>query len=55
MTDKKIGKILAEYGRSNALFRARRKFPNYTVTNVKKIKGMSWSVYGHKRIKGSIK
>jgi len=55
MKGKKIGTILAEYGSNNALFRARRKYPKYTIDRVKKIKGIKWTVYGHKRKSGSIK
>jgi len=45
----KLGSVLSERGRSNALYRARRKYPAYTVTKVKKVHAYTWDVYGHKR------
>ena len=49
MAEKLLGKIIAEYGTTNALSRARKKYPTYTVTGIKKESRMTWKVYGHKR------
>jgi len=45
----KLGSVLSERGRKIALKRARRKYPAYTVTKVKKVHAYTWDVYGHAR------
>ena len=36
MKDKKIGSVIAEYGRDQAFRHARKKYSGHSVTNVKK-------------------